>query len=271
MRITLNLASRPYTDQGPAIRQLRIAMAVLLVLIAALAWGLETFHQSALKMAADQDQLQQSIARIRAEQQGYQTQMQQPQNARVLTQATFLNQLFEEKSFSWTATMEDLEPVLPAGVQVTAIEPIRAKDGTLTLRLRVNGLRERAVEMIRNMEHSRRFVSPRITGENAENTTGPGEQQIASGPTRVTFDILAEYNPATLAERKAAGKRDAATEIASDSAPARAAAPNPAPSPASTQRQPYIPAPPNPAPPQPQGTIRPFPPTAIHPRNGGNQ
>jgi type IV pilus assembly protein PilN len=271
MRISLNLASRPYTDQGPAIRQLRIAMAVLLLLIGVLAWGLETFHQAALKMAADQDQLQQSIARIRAEQQGYQIQMQQPKNARVLTQATFLNQLFEEKSFSWTATMEDLEPVLPAGVQVTAIEPIRAKDGTLTLHLRVNGIRERAVEMIRNMEHSRRFVSPRITGENAENSSGPGEQQVANGPTRVTFDILAEYNPATLAERKAAGKRDAATEFAADSSPAqspaRAAAQNPAP----VQRQAYTPAPPNPGQPPPQGTIRPFPPTTIHPRNGGNQ
>ncbi len=31
--------------------------------------------------------------------------------------------LFAEKSFSWTSVMMDLERVLPAGVQVTSIEP----------------------------------------------------------------------------------------------------------------------------------------------------
>src|SRR6202161_3674397 len=103
MKITLNLASRPYADQGPALKRLRIGMAALAVVLIALGFGLMHFHQSALKMAAQEEAISRSIANVRQEQQGYQAQMQQPANARVLTQAQFLNGLFEEKSFSWTA------------------------------------------------------------------------------------------------------------------------------------------------------------------------
>jgi type IV pilus assembly protein PilN len=206
MRITINLATRPYADQGPALKRLRIGMAALAVVLIALGFGLMHFHQSALKMAAQEEAINRSIANVRREQQGYQAQMQQPANARVLQQAQFLNGLFDEKSFSWTAAMEDLERVLPGGVQVTAIEPVRGKDGRLTLRLRISGQRERSVEMVRNMERSRRFASPRIAGENAE-TSSQGDLQavrdVGAGPGRVTFEVLAEYNPATLDERKA--------------------------------------------------------------------
>jgi len=204
MKITLNLATRPYADQGPAIKQLRIGMAALAVILAGLGFGLMHFHQSALRMAAQEEAVNQAIAKIRQEQLGYQAQMQQPANARVLQQAEFLNGLFDEKAFSWTAAMEDLERILPAGVQVTAIEPARGKDGRITLRLRVSGERERSVEMVRNMEHSRRFVSPRIAVENAENQVQGNLQTVRNaGPGKVSFDVLAEYNPATPEERKA--------------------------------------------------------------------
>ncbi len=203
MKISLNLATRPYADQGPALKRLRVGMAVLVVVLAGLSWGLLHFHEAAQRMAAQEDTLKQAIAGVRREEQGYQAQMQQPANAKVLTQAGFLNELFAEKSFSWTAAMEDLERVLPAGVQVTAIEPARGKDGRLTLRLRVSGLRERSVAMVRNMEHSKRFGSPRIAGENAENASAQGDLQPVKDAGRVSFDVLAEYNPATLEERKA--------------------------------------------------------------------
>ncbi len=202
MKITLNLATRPYADQGPAVKRLRIGMAVLAVMLVGLGFGLRHFHQSALAMAAQEDAVNQTIAKVRQEQLGYQAQMQQPANARVLKQAEFLNGLFDEKAFSWTAAMEDLERILPAGVQVTALEPSRGKDGRITLHLRVSGQRERSVELVRNLEKSRRFLSPRISSENAENNA-QGSLQPAQESGKVTFDILAEYNPATLEERRA--------------------------------------------------------------------
>lgn len=203
MKISLNLATRPYADQGPALKRLRIGMAVLAVLLIGIGFGLMHLHQAALRMAAEESKVNRAIAGIRQERQGYEAEMRQPANARVLQQAGFLNTLFDEKSFSWTAAMEDMERVLPAGVQVTVIEPLRDKDGRLTLHLRVSGQRERAVEMVRNMERSPRFLAPRISGENTESNSPNSFQQVQD-TGRVNFDILAEYNPATLEERKKA-------------------------------------------------------------------
>jgi type IV pilus assembly protein PilN len=275
MRITLNLATRPYADQGPAIKRLRIGMAVLVVILAGLGFGLLHFHQAALRMAAQEDVVNQSIARVRQEQQGYEAQMQQPANARVLKQAEFLNKLFDEKTFSWTAAMEDLERVLPAGVQVTAIEPARGKDGRITLHLRIAGQRERSVEMVRNLEHSRRFTSPRITGENAENNS-QGALQPVRDSGKVSFDVLAEYNPATLDERKAEIAAQKHARPSSASAAASGAGVT------AKQLQPYVPpipahpqvmqnpqANPGPAPPQRPGP-QPMPPDgAQNPQNPG--
>jgi len=207
MRITLNLATRPFADLGPAIKRLRIAMAVLAVVAIGLGLGLRALHQKAEQARARDHSLDGQIARITQERQGYQDMMRQPANAQLLTQVETLNRLFDEKAFSWTLAMEDLETVLPGGVQVSTIEPARAKDGHITLKLRVIGPRDRAVELVSNLEHSRRFLLPRIVGENAEATGGAGEKlEPISTSSRVDFELLAEYNPATPGEHKAARK-----------------------------------------------------------------
>ncbi len=213
MRITLNLATRPFADLGPAIKRLRIAMGVLAMLAIGLGLGLRALHQKAEEARARDHSLDGQIARITLERQGYQNMMRQPANAQVLTEAVALNQLFDEKAFSWTLAMEDLETVLPGGVQVSTIEPVRAKDGHITLHLRVIGPRDRAVELVRNLEHSRRFLLPRIVGENAESSGGPGEKlQPVSASNRVNFDLLAEYNPALPGDRKTEKKPSAASK-----------------------------------------------------------
>ena len=203
MQITLNLASRPYTDHRPLIRQLRMGMAVMGLLLALLALGMLHFHQAALHIEARRIQLDSALTKLQQQEAADRASMQLPANARVLTQAEYLNNLFDEKSFSWTETTEDLETTLPAGVQVTAIEPVRDKMGRLTLRLRVTGQRGPVVDLLRAMEHSPRFVHPRIAGENAASENGPGGQQAVNAPLLVNFDLLAEYSQATLAERKA--------------------------------------------------------------------
>ena len=98
--------------------------------------------------------------------------MREPQNASVLSQSQFLNQLFARKAFSWTAIMMDLENVLPSGVQVLNIDPVISRDGHVTIHLRVSGQRDRAVDLVRNLEHSRRFLSPRVSSESAETAQG---------------------------------------------------------------------------------------------------
>jgi type IV pilus assembly protein PilN len=210
MRIAINLATRPYADLGPALKRLRVAIAALLVVALGLGLGLRAFHQKAEEARAREHSLDLQIARIAQERQGYQDLMRQPANAQLLVQAGALNRLFDEKTFSWTLAMEDLETVLPGGVQVSNLEPVRnTKNDVITLHLRVVGPRDRAVDLVENLEHSKHFLLPRIVGESTESSGGPGEKlEPVSASNRVNFDLLADYNSAAPIERRMEKKHE---------------------------------------------------------------
>jgi type IV pilus assembly protein PilN len=208
LRITLNLATRPYANIGPAIKRLRIAIASLAVLCLLFFLGLHLFDRQADAARDLEHSLDGQLARVEAERAAASAMMRRPENARVLTQAETLNQLFDQKAFSWTLAMEAMETVLPAGVQVTSIEPIRAPDGHITVHVRVVGPRDHADDLVANLERSRRFLQPRIVGENAESSNNPQQrQEPISLSNRFDFDLLAEYNPPTLAEQRIAARR----------------------------------------------------------------
>jgi type IV pilus assembly protein PilN len=211
MRITLNLATRPYADLRPALKRLRIAMAVLAVVALGLLLGLRAFHQKAEEARATELAVQKKIDAINRERLGYQQLMQRPENAQLLAHAAELNQLFDEKTFSWTLAMEDLETVLPGGVQVTAIDPTRdAKTGKITMKLRVVGPRDKADDLVQNLEHSRYFMLPHIVSESTESTGGPNERlEPVSASNRFTFELLADYNSAAPLAYKAHKKTEA--------------------------------------------------------------
>jgi type IV pilus assembly protein PilN len=222
MRITLNLATRPFADVGPAIKRLRIAMGALAFVSALLVVGLHFIHQKAEAARARDHSLDAKIQAINNERKGYEVLMAQPDNAQLLKQAAVLNKIIDDKAFSWTLAMEDLETVLPGGVQVTSLEPARQKDGNIILNLRVVGPRNRAVDLVRNLEHSRRFLLPRIVGEDAaEGNDRPGQMlRPASAEDRVDFNVLAEYNPATAEERRADRWQPAKSEGSQEQHPA---------------------------------------------------
>ena len=205
MRISVNLATRPYADIGPALKRLRIAMAVLVVIGIGLGLGLRAFHQQAEEARKTEQQVQSEIDAINRERQGYQDLMHQPANDALLKQATALNQLIDEKTFSWTLAMEDLETVLPGGVQAISLDPARdSKTGIIALKLRVVGPRDRAVDLVENLEHSKHFLLPSIVGESMESAGGPGERlEAPSASNRVNFELQAQYNPDTTLDRKA--------------------------------------------------------------------
>jgi len=208
MRITLNLATRPFTDIGPILKRLRIGMLVLVLLCGALTLGLHAIHSKAAAARARAHSLDGAIATATAERQGYVRMMQEPDNAHLLKETQSLNKLFDEKAFSWTLTMESLETVLPGGVQVSTLQPAREKDGSILLHMRVLGPRDKSIKFVRNLEHSHRFLLPRIVGESAESSSGPGESlQPVSDTSRFSFDLLANYNPPSPKEVKAASQR----------------------------------------------------------------
>ncbi len=227
MRIAINLATRPFTDSGPIIKQLRIAMGVLAVVAIALGFGLHELHQKAEVARARQQVVENQIVNVDHERQNAQIMMRKPENAKVLDEAQNLNQLFDAKAFSWTLAMEDLETTLPGGVQVTTLEPARDKTGHITVKLRVLGPRERDIAFVQNLEHSHHFLSPRIVGESSENSDSAGQRATqVSASNRVNFEIQADYSPPTLDELKSAKKpksagknQEVADAVADDTKP----------------------------------------------------
>ncbi len=204
MRVQVNLATRPFVELRPFFLRLRLLMGVLVLTGLLIAVGAHTLSAKAARQQAELDGLRnQTIAaqslKLRTEQR-----MRQSDNAQVLDRAHFLNAIFLRKSFSWTAVMMDLENVLPMGVQVTSIEPGVSTDGTVTIRLRVAGERDRAVQLVRNLERSRRFLDPRLGSESSQsreqaalNGARPGVAPtgVPGAPQGVEFEILANYNP----------------------------------------------------------------------------
>jgi type IV pilus assembly protein PilN len=140
------------------------------------------------------DSLKAQTLAVQIERQTNEARMREPQNRAVLERSQFLNDLFARKSFSWTAVMMDLERVLPAGVQVTSIEPSITAE--VNIRLHVSGQRDLAVDLVRNLEQSQRFLTPRLANETAqsqERGLTPVADTVAPGA--VEFDILSGYNP----------------------------------------------------------------------------
>jgi len=86
--------------------------------------------------------------------------------------------------------LEDMEKVMPPRVHLVSIHPELDDDNQLALKMVVAGdSRERAIELARRMEDSRRFAQTRISDERyQQSTTGDNAQ----------MDILAIYVPETI-------------------------------------------------------------------------
>lgn len=213
MKVTLNLATRPFTDLGPILHRLRIGMAVLAALSALSALGLHLRHDAAEQARHRAAKLDVQIARIEAERQSYQALMHAPDNQRLIAETGALNELIELKAFSWTLAVRNLETVLPAGVQVLTLEPQREKDGRITVHLLVGGPREKVEELVRALEHSERFRNPYIKGETAEqaNNYGNAQQRLepVTATSRFNFDIMADYVPPAEDDAKTSAKPSA--------------------------------------------------------------
>ena len=132
-------------------------------------------------MIANRDQLRASAERI----------LNLPENRSTRDQSQFLNELIERKAFSWTRVLENLEKVMPPRVHLMSISPQLDEDNQLGLKMTVAGdSRDRALELARRMEESRRFSQTQVTtGRSGQSPTGDTEQ----------FDIVAIYIPEPLA------------------------------------------------------------------------
>jgi type IV pilus assembly protein PilN len=196
MRLTLNLASDPFVDMRPLLRRLRIAMyslAISSLVLGGILYVLRRHEQGAYVRARS---VESNIADAGREIEGLNALVRRPDNAKVIDETEALNQLFDEKAFSWTVVMRDLETVLPQDVQLTTIEPVRAKSGDVILHFHVLGPRNGSLEFLQNLEYSKRFGIPRIVGETAKSEGGPNDKLPPFTESSVEeFDLLAAYDP----------------------------------------------------------------------------
>jgi type IV pilus assembly protein PilN len=209
MRISVNLATRPFVELRPLFARLRLAMGLLALLAIGLGFALHSLNAKASVARAKMDDVKAKTLKFQQERVANEARMHQPQNMAVLERSQFLNAVFAWKSFSWTAVMMDLEKVLPTGVQVTSIEPQISKDGEVSIRLRVSGDRDRAVQLVRNLETSQRFLSPRLASEQAQTQEGSHSTNApVAMPGAVQFEILSGYNPLPAKPLKDVSEKD---------------------------------------------------------------
>jgi len=203
MRITINLATRPFVELKPLYARLRLMMGLLALVAVGLGAVLYLYSKRERAAQEQMDTLVQQTEAFQQERGQNEARMRQPQNRAVLERAQFLNTVFAEKAFSWTSVMMDLERVLPGGVQVTSIAPSVAADGDITIHLRVSGPRELMVDLMRNLEHSGRFLQPRLVNETAQTQENGRVGPAVGVPSGVQFDILSGYNPLPLVKQDA--------------------------------------------------------------------
>jgi len=196
MRLEINLASRPYEDArqfwmrwGTAVGVIGLLTLMLLILDVS-GWVNARRDRKAIAekraLIADRDQI-----RLGAEQF-----LNRPENRTTRDESQFLNQLIERKAFSWTRVLESLEKVMPPRLHVVSISPQLDEDNQLALKMIVAGdSRDRAIELAKRMEDSRRFAQTLILRESQiQSPTGDSEQ----------VEIAAIYIPEPMPDAAAA-------------------------------------------------------------------
>ena len=197
MKLDINLASQPYEDArqfwmrwGTAVGALGLLTLILLSLDVS-GWLVARRDHAAISQAreliAQRDQVRSDAERI----------LNLPQNRTTRDESQFLNQLIERKAFSWTRVLESLEKVMPPRVHLVSISPTLDEDNQLALKMVVAGdSRDRAIELARRMEESRRFSQTYIEHEaHMQSPTGDTEE----------VQIAAIYIPEALSDAAADG------------------------------------------------------------------
>jgi type IV pilus assembly protein PilN len=189
MRLDINLASSPYRDLRSFWLRWGGGLAAVVLLTIVLAYTSIAGWAAAGKDRDLIHQVQQQIDSRDHERQNAETLLGRPENVSIRDRSQFLNDLFERKAFSWTRVFEDLERVMPARLHVVSIHPEMSSEHELELKLMVAGeSRDRALQLVRNMEESQRFEQTEIVDENVAAQQAPGDN--------VQFNISALYVPA---------------------------------------------------------------------------
>ena len=183
MRVAINLASEPFRRDRPLIAG---SVAVGLLLVGLL--GMLTFLAISERARASEARAairstDERLAALRRERARLEATLRQPQNAAVLDNSIFLNQLIARKGVSWTRIFSDLEKVTPPNVRVVTVRPQINASNELLLDMVVAA---QAVESIQNLVMQ--LEGSTLFGRTMVHTTVPPSQTEPLFRSRITVN-----------------------------------------------------------------------------------
>ena len=197
MRININLASQKYEDAGEFYARWGTALGLVVIVTLALAFMSWRSYQHSADARKRIDELHQKITRLDQERAHAEAVLNRPENQDVRDQSHFWNDVIDEKSFSWTRLLSDLEKIMPKRAYVETVQPNITPDKRLQLRLTIAGEKvEDAEELVKKMEHSEHFRGTYIDSENVPRS------QTTGGPMVTEFVVITYYAPAASAQQQ---------------------------------------------------------------------
>jgi type IV pilus assembly protein PilN len=172
LQININLASKPFVNQ----RKFSLILAALLaVLLASSAWNISKYNViHAYKMAdsAEIAAYRARLAEMDRESLQLRQRLQRPEIAEFLEKADYLNQLIDQRTFSWTQLLNELETLTPASVQIASLHP-KVEAGAIQIEMVANARTDQdAILFVGNLESSGSFFNVRPLSEDAAKTPG---------------------------------------------------------------------------------------------------
>lgn len=172
LRININLASKPFVNQ----RKFYLILVLLVaVLLAGSAWNISRYRVIHAYKVADSVEIAASrtrLAEMEKEEALLRQRLQRPEIAEFLEKAEYLNQLIDQRTFSWTRLLNELETLTPPNVQIASLRP-KLEKGAIDIEIVANARTDQdAILFVSNLEGGNSFFNVRPLSEDVAKTPG---------------------------------------------------------------------------------------------------
>jgi len=151
----LNLASRPFrNERSPRVLYAALWFAVVLVTIVHGTFAARLRPSRTEERRAELARLEGKLERMRAREAAPATAV----DAATLVRWRGLKELVDQRAFSWTLLLSDLEPLVPPGVRITSLSPKPHPSGLVSLELEALARSpEQVLEFVTALEREPQF------------------------------------------------------------------------------------------------------------------
>ena len=159
IKININLSSRPFVNN----RKFFLITASLLTLLSCVSyWNIYRYksvhsNRGQVKRLLTQSQVQ--IEKLEKDQQEIMACLQKPETGEFLDLVDYINRLIQQRTFSWTRLLNDLETLIPSNLQIISIRP-QITGNEIGIEIIASGRSSHDyIEFISNLESSGKFYN----------------------------------------------------------------------------------------------------------------